>query len=310
MSKEKCVKCLKVGSKETITCGICNGTYHYKCVELSSEAFASIIGNVNIFWYCNGCLSDIKGFVNSVVDLQKNHDQLALKQKEIDVECRKNMDDLKSHLKVLENRLDKAEHCTSSNEIKLKNIDKSWASIVKGEVEKSVKTYNDEVKSAKIVLDNAVQDLKNNIDAHSRENNIVIFRLKENMKIIKEESFKEDKAAVIKILSVISDGEVKERDIKRTFRLGGNKDTTRPMMIEFASRSTKNLIMENLNKIKQLDDEFQNIVVSHDLTKDQREQRIKLVAEAKQKQANDSGEYIYRVKGEPTNLRIIRMKVK
>ena len=92
------------------------------------------------------------------------------------------------------------------------------------------------------------------------------------------------------------------------YRIGRNKDSIRPLMIEFKSRLMKNLVMENRNRMTQLDEDLKSINISHDFTKEQKEKCKKLVAEAKEKQSKDSGEFIHRVRGDPSNLKIIRIK--
>ncbi len=80
----------------------------------------------------------------------------------------------------------------------------------------------------------------------------------------------------------------------------------RPILVQLGSRHMKNLIMESLYKIKSMDARFQNIVVAHDLTKKQREECKALVAEAKAK-SDESGDCVYRVRGRPGMLRIVKM---
>ncbi|ESN94329.1 hypothetical protein HELRODRAFT_164153 [Helobdella robusta] len=93
---------------------------------------------------------------------------------------------------------------------------------------------------------------------------------------------------------VITNDEIKESDIKKMYRIGKKGDNPRPMLIEFKEKSMKNMIMENCLRMKQLSDELKNVSISHDFTKEQREKCKKLVAEAKDKQKQESGEFLYR----------------
>ena len=54
--------------------------------------------------------------------------------------------------------------------------------------------------------------------------------------------------------------------------------------------------------------EFRNIIVAHDLTKKQREECKALVEEAKAKTQQESGEYIYRVRGAPGLMRMVKVR--
>jgi len=63
--------------------------------------------------------------------------------------------------------------------------------------------------------------------------------------------------------------------------------------------------MESLYKIKSLAMKFKNIVVAHDLTKKQRLDCKGLKAQAKLRSENESGDFFYRVRGPPGNMRIV-----
>ena len=67
--------------------------------------------------------------------------------------------------------------------------------------------------------------------------------------------------------------------------------------------------MKSLYKIKSMEDKFKNINVSHDMTKRQRAECKALVAEAKQRTENESGNYVYKVSGPLGQFRIVRIKI-
>jgi len=71
-------------------------------------------------------------------------------------------------------------------------------------------------------------------------------------------------------------------------------------MVHFASYTSINLIIESLYKLKHAAQKFKNVIVAHDMTKLEREEYRRLVEEAKAKEEeDDSGEYLYRVRGPP-----------
>jgi len=103
----------------------------------------------------------------------------------------------------------------------------------------------------------------------------------------------------------------------RVFRLGKrpNPDNPsiapRPIMVHFASYGIKNLVMESLYKLKNVDKKYKGINIAHDMTMNERLECKNLVAEAKQKEADDtSGEYIYRVRGHPGKMRIVQLRAR
>jgi len=69
--------------------------------------------------------------------------------------------------------------------------------------------------------------------------------------------------------------------------------------------------MESLYKLKNVDKKFKGINTAHDMTVNERLECRNLVVEAKQKEAEDSsGEYLYRVRGTPGKMRIVKIKVR
>lgn len=70
---------------------------------------------------------------------------------------------------------------------------------------------------------------------------------------------------------------------------------------------TKNLLMNHLNKLKE--SAYQHVVISHDMTQLEREECKKLVSEAKQRESADpSGDYLYRVRGLPGQMKVVRWR--
>lgn len=101
-----------------------------------------------------------------------------------------------------------------------------------------------------------------------------------------------------------------EGDIKKLVRLGKYNDSTnRPMLVEFTDTKVKNLVMENVARLSHAQHKYSGIVIAHDMTAKEREQCRQLVEEAKKKQSEDqSGEYIYRVRGPPGQMKILKLK--
>jgi len=94
-----------------------------------------------------------------------------------------------------------------------------------------------------------------------------------------------------KLLSKMQVG-IEEADIKGAFRLGRytraddaqSGTNSRPMLVQFNSRLAKNLIMENLFKLKHLDSEFKNVIIAHDMTVNERQECRTLIDDAKKRQ--------------------------
>ena len=62
----------------------------------------------------------------------------------------------------------------------------------------------------------------------------------------------------------------------------------RPMLVQLTNRTAKNLIMENLYKIKHLEAHYKNVILAHDMTKQKSIECKTLVEDAKKQTAEDS----------------------
>ena len=98
------------------------------------------------------------------------------------------------------------------------------------------------------------------------------------------------------------------------FRLGkrdADSDTPRPIMIQLASYSIKNLIMQSLFKLKSADQIFKGIIIARDMTVSERQECKRLVEEAKKLSSQDTlGEFVYRVQGLPGEMKITKFRVR
>ena len=75
---------------------------------------------------------------------------------------------------------------------------------------------------------------------------------------------------------------------------------TRIMGLELGSESTFKL--RSIEK-------FRHVVISHDMTKDEREQCKRLVEETKERESEEpSGEYIFRVRGPPGDIKVVKLR--
>ena len=79
-------------------------------------------------------------------------------------------------------------------------------------------------------------------------------------------------------------------------------------MVQLRERSIKNRVMESLIKLKNAPDKFRNTGKSHDLTQTERENTKKLVQEANENNLNETGEYLWRVRGPPGQMKVVRLR--
>ena len=146
-------------------------------------------------------------------------------------------------------------------------------------------------------------------EEEKRKNNLVVYGVPESEDREKDPRTKHDKDQIIKISKHLGLDDFTEYNIARILRMGTyTADNARPILVELDSAVTKYKIMRNTFKLKDAED-FKGWSLQHDMTKEQRENVKILVAEAKQKEAADeTGEYIYRVRGPPHKKYIKRIK--
>ena len=79
-----------------------------------------------------------------------------------------------------------------------------------------------------------------------------------------------------------------------------NKEKDRPLLITLKEEEKKRELFQNLNKIRDAGEPFNKVIITHDLTKKQKDELKELVEQAKEKEKEDqSGEYMYCVRGPP-----------
>lgn len=138
-----------------------------------------------------------------------------------------------------------------------------------------------------------------------RENNVIVFGL------VDKASHDEDKKTVLKMMRHLSNNKIDSDSVFKLRRIG-KQDTARPLLITFSELEFKTLVMKNaflMKTLKDLDPDFNGAVIRHDLTPDQRSSLNKYINEAKAKEASDKNGFLYRVRGEVGQWRIIRLKV-
>ena len=115
----------------------------------------------------------------------------------------------------------------------------------------------------------------------------------------------EDNETIKKLFGVI---EIETTHVSAT-RIGKRSDTkSRPLKVIMRNLNEKELVMNNLNKLKNAEDKFRKISITDDYTNEEREAIKIKVTEAKNKtEVEGGGNFIWRVRGSPKNgLRLVR----
>lgn len=316
-----------------LECERCSEHYCIKCLKLSGAEYDLLNARSEFHWYCGICEPKVMHNVSVDKDVEQRCEEFmkritnSIKELEAKVTkqlqdkvSRKELLDLTTKIDLLETKLVK------SVDLKVEEKTVSFRDIMKSQLEDEVKKNLD--KTVKTEVDCKMGQVSNDIEGiqksltetksqldeererEKRRNNIVIYRIPESSETKKEDRYKEDADFCNELIHKTLLVDCTDNDVKKFIRLGEKQEgRIRPLLIEFSNRLIKNLIMESLSKLKSADDKFKNIVVAHDLTQNEREACRELVAEAKRREQNDnSGEYIFRVRGPPTDLRIVRLK--
>ena len=160
-------------------------------------------------------------------------------------------------------------------------------------------------------LEEKVVELSKEImDQNERRNNIIIYRLTEkhdtaytSQGISKNE---QESSQVLDLIKTVTGKDMPEAITKCT-RLGkASQNRSRPLLVMFRDTATKDNFMDNLKQLK--GSKYQNLSIAHDLTRTQREELAKKVIEAKAKEEQESGDWVYRVVGHPSCWQIKRRK--
>jgi hypothetical protein len=189
-----------------------------------------------------------------------------------------------------------------------KEKEAEWTTIVKKTMDKELKTVNDKMKQVEEQIKETAEEERRR---EERINNIVIHRLEESQEETGEQRMTEDKATVLELFRDVLKVNCEGKDIRKMFRMGKTNESnkTRPLLVEFRDRAIKNEVMESLGKLRAAEDKYTRISVAHDMTEGERQRCRSLVKESKEKQnKEETGEWIYKVKGWPGSMKIVKIK--
>lgn len=194
----------------------------------------------------------------------------------------------------------------------------SWSEVVSTHVNNQFETVKDEMEQVKETLHEVKSHADEEREKDSRRNNIILYNVPESDKTRADDRNKDDLDFCLRMFNSQMQLGIGEEDITKTFRLGRRTTTTstttpttRPLMIHMVSYTRKNLIMESLSKLRDAEQQYKKVVIVHDMTQAERDQCKQLVNDAKEMaNADTSGEYLYRVRGLPGQMRIVTIRIR
>ena len=337
----KCSKSVKTADS-AVCCEICDLWYHIKCVNISDVEYNFIADHKSLHWYCESCNRSVANVIKLVTVLKATQEKIVIDVKKIEnnlssieVKVNTNKDKIDStfvELAALKQQvLEQSTAIAELNTLKVqvqeqssklevaieaklvekieKNLQPTFASIAASQVESKFDNFARDVTVVKQTLAEVKKSSSDERDRESRSHNIIMYRIKEEEN--NDERVKADKAFVIKLINEALQIEAKENDIKSIFRIGKRDishpgEIMRPLLVQFREKTCKNQVMESLFKLKNADPLFKNVSITHDLSKEDREECKKLINEAKTREV--SGEFVWRVRGLPGQMKIVKLR--
>lgn len=327
-NEEKCETCGN-GFKDKecgIQCEVCEGWFHAKCENINEEGY-KVLQMENIHWYCVGCNKGIGRILVTLTKLQKRqekfegeikalHEKNVNYQSKVNSELQKLKDEVESQklnikdIKEAINELAETVQQQKNEQKELVSDESLWSNIVKKHVETKIGSVQEEMQEVQKTIVEAKQMMEEEKEKDKRRNNIIIYKLTESKAVGADTRKKDDLDECITLFQQVLEVECGEQDIQSMFRLGKRDEKIiRPLLVAFKKTETKNIVMEMLTKLAEAEDKFRKLSVMHDMTPKEREENRSLVVEAKAREAQEtSGEWVYRVRGPPSNMQILKLR--
>lgn len=328
----KCGSCkVKVKKNDkALQCNLCDMWHHIICEDISEEVYSFLTENEesSLHWYCRKCeivagkvLQSIASLANRQDDLEKKVNNLEHDTSEKVKKFEEEVTDLRMELN---NRpdisdIDHVLHEIANVNMKVQEIqgesNKLGEKIVKleqGEKPLNLEsdapsdTRNMAESSSKNVQETVSEVVKEMEERKLRENNIVIFGAQEKDSRVSQERTQHDLDYVNQILVTcgIEAAESKIKSIRRLGQYDANR-RKRPIHIVFTEGEVKIKLFRNIGSLKS-NPLYNNMSITNDLTKKQREQEQKLLTEAKN--LTEAGRGLFKVRGPPWARKIIQVK--
>ena len=279
--------------------GECGKNFCAKCIDMSEQQY-EVLQRPDCFWFCPACVEHLRSKTSKTLLSENQPDS-------IDSMLNKMSEEIDKKLQRFEKKIDDKLN-TYKAEVPA-TVNKTWADVVKN---KNEDILSKQGNVQKIVQETILQQKKEDKSREDRECNVIVYNVKESSepspgirKVEDERFFEKLCVEALKIHQKL--------ETKNLIRLGKKSEDqgkSRPLKIIMQSKEDKNLVMSNLTKLKDADDMFKRISVTHDMTLEERDLVKKKVQEAKEKekQHSEGGQWIYRVRGPPWNLTIVKLK--
>ena len=179
-----------------------------------------------------------------------------------------------------------------------KEMNRKWSDLFT----ENVVQIKDDMKIMQKAVSDTNQSMAVNADRSARRNNLVIYNFPEDDKDTKSKD-KEFINELVKDFGLEFDY---QKDVSSMARMGRKIEDPkkcRPLIVKFYSYTTKNMILENCFKLKKLQ-KFKSLVISHDLSNEDREHCRLLIKKVKDSK-DDASKWVFRIRGQPGNFHVV-----
>ena len=327
-----CRKCTSEvrANQNGVACDMCSVWFHAKCVGISGEAYkylkasfcstdqssdSQMPTNGGVLWFCQDCIAPASKLIKNISTIQQRQDELdnemtksKIRQSAIEGEVNENkriLDNLHKNMSSMSDQLKEIQTELASKH----DVPNQWSDIVSQAVDDKLERVVVEISEVEKTINDTRKKAIEVKDTEDRSTNIILYRVPECPPGNYEEIIKHDTDFCIDMCRDVFGLDVQNDDVSRVYRLGKRGQSPRPVLIRLSSRLLKNRIMESAFRLRNAEDKYKGVIIAHDMTKQQREECKKLVKEAKDSESQEpSGEYIFRVRGAPEEMKIVKIR--
>jgi len=182
-----------------------------------------------------------------------------------------------------------------------------WSDVVQQVVDSKFEGVQSNLNNVEKSIEETRKKVLKLNDKEERRNNVILYKVPESSPGNYEEVIAHDRDFFLEACTEALGVDITQNDIKKIYRIGKRGPNARPLLIRLSSGTLKNHLIQMAYKLRTVV-KFKEVVISHDLTKQERDDCKRLVANAKEQESQDtSGEFIYRVRGPPGEMRIVKL---
>lgn len=263
---------------ELLECEYCSERFCRPCLKMSKQEYQVFNNRSDCHWYCPPC--EKKAMKNLKIE------------RDIEERCKAYFEQYEQRLKELEEKIDSKPDVETVKQM----IDESREEGAVGGDEAISREVKDNLEEYK--------------DSMSRRNNIIIFKAEEATEKEPQERKAKDMDTVNALCEITK---TDKNAVKNVSRLGKREtDKHRPLRVIFDGELNKGKFMANLKYLPDAENEnLKQLSISHDMTKKEREEGSRLYKLAQKKnEENESGDYVYTLKGPYWDRRMVKVKKK